>query len=65
MSTTTSEPDEKRPLDSETLASDEMGAAEYPSNQKRILIMTAVYLAMFLVVLVSTRFESLEFESDF
>jgi hypothetical protein len=30
-----------------------VAAAEYPSTQKRIVIMTALYLAVFLVTLVS------------
>jgi hypothetical protein len=34
----------------------ETEVVEYPSNQKRILIMTAVYLAAFLVTLVSPFF---------
>lgn len=58
MSTATSETGEKGAHKSKQLASDGVGAAEYPSNQKRILIMAAVYLAMFLVVLVSLTFRT-------
>ena len=53
MSTATSQNDEKRPLDDKLPDPDDVGTMEYPSNQKRILIMSAVYLAMFFIILVS------------
>lgn len=38
-----------------TEISPKMETSEYPSNQKRILIMGALYLAVFLVTLVSKQ----------
>jgi hypothetical protein len=51
MSQTLSDGDEKPPT-ATTEASVKMETPEYPSNQMRILIMGALYLAIFLVTLV-------------
>jgi hypothetical protein len=56
MSASASGDDEKTPkgitqVEEEKEKKDE-SAVEYPSNQKRVLIMTSLYLAIFLVTLV-------------